>query len=804
MIKECLNGLWKINYYKDNDIEVSIPGSLYSALLDNSIIEDPYYKDNELKTIEYTKRDYTFFRNFNISQDIFDSQEIILCLDGIDTIADIEINGFIVSSLNNMHRYWRFNIKKYIKLNENLIKIKIKSPTQYIKEMQQKSYIGGGHHAMDGFPHIRKAHCMFGWDWGPRLPDMGIWKDVYIEGINKDKIEDISINQFHENDEVFLLVDVLNKGKANIIIELISPQKNVTVSITNGKKIKINSPELWYPNGYGNQPLYELKISLVIEDIEIEIVTKKIGFRTMELIQEKDQWGESFYHRVNGIGIFAMGADYIPEDNIFSRLNEDRTRILLEDCKLANFNVIRVWGGAFYPHDYFFDICDELGLVVWQDFMFACANYELTEEFEESITNEIIDNIKRIRHHASLGLWCGNNEMEMFQAVSEYKGTHKTKADYIKIFEYLIPKLVKKYDPQGIYWPASPSSGGSFDKPNDENIGDVHYWDVWHGGVPFNEYRKKFFRYASEFGFQSFPSIKTIKSFTEKEDRNIFSRIMEMHQRNEGANGKILNYLSQTYLYPNDFEILLYASQLLQAEAIKYGVEHWRNNRGRCMGAVYWQLNDIWPVASWSSIDYFGRWKALHYYAKRFFSPILLTCEEVCETTDRISITMEPSNVENYGVLYITSEMLIEIEGVVEWELRTNKSEIVMSGKINVKLNKLSSKQIDKIVFDNLDYRNLYMSYRFIYKGEDISSGTVLFTAPKHFNFIKPNMVITTDDNFVYVSSDVYAKSVEIYSDESDFILSDNFIDLNGDSRKLKIIRGEIKNIKVRSVYDIR
>lgn len=330
-----------------------------------------------------------------------------------------------------------------------------------------------------------------------------------------------------------------------------------------------------------------------------------------------------------------MGADYIPEDNLLGRVNKERTRKLLTDCKEANYNTVRIWGGGYYPDDYFYDICDELGLLIWQDFMFACASYELDEAFDKNIREEVRQNVRRLRHHASIGLWCGNNEMETQTLDKCWKPSEKQKCDYIKIFEYIIPQVVKAEDPQGFYWPSSPSSGGNYDNPWDENRGDAHYWDVWHGEKPFTDYRKYRFRYLSEFGFQSFPCLKTVESFTLPEDRNIFSRVMEMHQRNKAANGKIMNYMAQTYLYPGNFETLLYASQLLQAEAIRYGVEHFRRYRGRCMGAVVWQLNDIWPVASWASIDYYGRWKALHYAEKKMFAPILLSCEETGELSER-------------------------------------------------------------------------------------------------------------------------------------------------------------------------
>ena len=378
-----------------------------------------------------------------------------------------------------------------------------------------------------------------------------------------------------------------------------------------------------------------------------------------------------------------MGGDYIPEDNLLSRVTPQRTRRLLEDARLAHFNTVRIWGGGYYPDDFFYDICDELGLLVWQDFLYACAFYDLTPAFEASIRKETEQNVRRLRHHPSLALLCGNNEMEMFQAMAlklDVNGQNHAfvpsamhhHADYIKMFESIIPEICRREAPQTFYWPASPSSGGSYDDPNGENRGDVHYWDVWHGEKPFTEYRKFFFRYTSEFGFQSFPCLKTVESFTLPEDRNIFSRVMERHQRNKAANGKILSYLSQTYRYPESFDNLLYASQLLQADAIRCGVEHWRRNRGRCMGAVIWQLNDCWPVASWSSIDYFGRWKALHYAARRFFAPVMISCQEEGEVSQNPQINefrTEPIRVS--ARLCVSNETREAVGGLVRWALRT-------------------------------------------------------------------------------------------------------------------------------------
>ena len=521
--------------------------------------------------------------------------------------------------------------------------------------------------------------------------------------------------------------------------------------------------------------------------------------------RKKDQYGESFAHEVNGKAFFAMGADYIPEEHLLGRRSEEKTRKLLEDCKLANFNVIRVWGGGFYPDDWFFDICDELGLVVWQDFMFACSVYELTPEFEANIRKEFADNIKRLRHHASLGLWCGNNEMEMFVDERCWVTKASEVRDYLFMYERIIPEVLREYDPETFYWPASPSSGGSFDNPNDPDRGDVHYWKVWHGNRPFSEYRKHFFRYASEFGFQALPSQKTIETFTEDpDDWNLFSYIMEKHQRNYGANGKIMNYMQQTYRYPGDFDTVIYASQLLQADAIRYGVEHFRRNRGRCMGAVYWQLNDCWPVISWSSIDYTGRWKALHYYAKRFFAPVMISCQEESWLTQEANMNRQHFQFEKSIHLNVTNETLKDREILVKWYVRNAAAEILREEHAKIQVPALESVWLPKAELPEIDVFTQYVSFEAWENGECVSGGTVIFSYPKYFRYEKPELTCKVEGNQITVSSPVYAKSVEILNEQEDLVLSDNYFDLNGDSRTVEILRGKPEGLKLRSVWDIR
>ncbi len=915
MLVKYLNENWTMKQVgTEEEYSTAVPTSVYNDLINNGILEDPYYRDNELKALKAVENDFSYSTVFEAGG-IGECDRVLLVFEGIDTLADIYLNDSWLAAVNNMHRIWEFDIQEYLQ-PKNRLTVVLHSPTKFIREENEKNPILGQEDAMKGMAYLRKAHCMFGWDWGPRLPDEGIWKPVKLVGYNEARIDGVYVHQVHRDGRVglFFDVDIDRIGQEHIRRfgrdedrlrglclsgRLILPcgcERVLTHDdILNG--IEIENPKLWWPNGLGNQPLYTIEIGLFgnvrdnrnAEDcgndsacgtseelpqggcgtseelpqggcgtseklpqggcgtsgelpqsacetskklpqgdcgtseelpqsacgngsrnfgadgkILLDTWSKRIGLRTMTMHREKDRFGESFYHEVNGKSVFAMGADYIPEDNILARTNRERTYNLLRQAKNANHNSVRVWGGGHYPEDWFYDACDELGLMVWQDFMFACAVYNLTEEFEENIKAEFVDNIKRIRNHASLGLWCGNNEMEMFVMQGTWVNRHSQKSDYIKMYEYIIPKVLKEYDPDTFYWPASPSSGGAFDEPNAENRGDVHYWDVWHGSRPITEYRKFYFRYVSEFGFQSFPSLKTCESFTEPADRNIFSYVMEKHQRNSVANGKIMNYMEQTFLYPTSFDTVLYASQLLQAEAMRYGVEHFRRNRGRCMGAVVWQLNDCWPVASWSSIDYYGRWKALHYYEKRFFAPVMISCAEEGVLTQDTNPNAEPYEVKKSIQLNVANESLKDEELTVRWELRDAKADIVRCGEESIAVHAQTSVWLKREAMQDASLYDNYVSYSCLRGNETVSSGTVLFTAPKQFRFVDPELCVYADGDEIVVKANAYARSVEILNEDDTMLLDDNYFDMNAGEKRVKVVKGKPVGLKVRSVYDIR
>ena len=806
MQKFNLKGIWQMQGAGFN-CEGTVPGSVYSFLLENKLMDDPFYRDNERDALKLMENDFDFFKKFFFSKADF---PVLLHCDGLDTLCDIYINGKFVAHTDNMHRTYEFDVTNLLVNGENEIKITCLSPNKFVREMYEKDPVYGCNDALKGHPHLRKASCMMGWDWGPMLPDAGIWKDIYLLTVNSDRIDEVHITQRHENGKVFITPSVkTKKGSADIVVKVTAPC-GCEFTMPANKESEIENATLWWPNGFGEQSLYTFNVELVENGQVVDSDSKRIGLRELKLIREKDRWGESFCHEINGVRFFAMGADYIPEDNIFSRYSKERTYNLIKQCHDCNFNAIRVWGGGIYPHDYFFDACDEYGIVVFNDLMFACMSVPTYQSMYDNIAIEIRENLTRIRHHASLVIISGNNEIE--EGVTFWwRGVHnenELKANYLKLFEKMIPRIVEEVCPYIPYVPSSPSSFGGLIDPRNQNYGDCHYWEVWHGGKPFTEYRNYHFRYLSEFGFESFPCEKTINTFTLPEDRNIFSRIMEMHQRCKGANKKILTYLADTFKYPSEFGTMLYASQLLQAEAIRYGVEHLRRNRNdeRCMGALYWQLNDIWPVASWSSIDYFGRYKALQYLAKRFFAPVMISCEEIGETATRPFVVMQPDfyDYSTQARLAVTNETTNEVSGTVNWALRSADSKILQSGSQDVTIPALTSVWLDNIDFNKTDVVNNYLSFEYVVDGKVVTEGTVLFTVPKHFNFINPNLRYEVNGNEITIFADSYAKYVEIDSPDSDFILSDNYFDMNAGSKTVEILEGTPKTIRLRSVYDIR
>lgn len=802
-ITRSLNDNWTMRTERFGALPCSVPCSLYSTLLAHGKIENPYYRENEYISTRLCDEDCVFETVFDCTDDILAHKNISLTFEGIDTIADVFLNGVKLGSADNMHRIWQFDIKSTVAAH-NTLTVHICSPNKWIADRQAKRPLWGVSSTMPGYTHMRKAHCMFGWDWGPMLPDMGIWRGVTLSAYDVKPHEiHTYFTQKHEENRVTLRNKITAiRPVQEAEMKIYSPD-GILVAETRSTADEpdsidlaavIENPELWWANGCGKQPLYTVKTVAYYNGSIAAERTERIGLRTLTVSREKDEWGEEFCFMLNGKKIFAMGANYIPEDQIVVNCTKERTRRLLKDCAAANYNCIRVWGGGYYPDEYFYDVCDELGLIVWQDFMFACSAYLLTEEFESTVRRELTDNIYRLRNHASLGLWCGNNEIESAWEGWGLPDDPQAKADYLTLFEQIIPDMLKVLDPERFYHPSSPSSGGGFDRSSSNHAGDMHYWDVWHNLKPIEDFRKYYYRFCSEYGFESVPSMKTMRTIAnaEKGDFDLMSPVMEAHQKCEQGTEKMMYYLAQMVRYPYSFEELIYSSQLLQADCIRSNVEHMRRARGRCMGSMYWQVNDSNPVISWSSIDYYGRWKALHYYAKRFYAPVLLSLDDSDISALRFNIS---------------SERLTDFDGEIHWNLRNNKSEILDSGSFKAHTGSLSCVDFPPIdlssqLSDRISGREKYLEYELIENGETIGRGTTLFVRPKTFDFLTPNIKTVvhehSDSWTLAFTADVYVKSVCLDFDDRDAVFEDNWFDIHG-GKEVQIV---LKKSRISKAFD--
>ncbi len=809
-----LNGAWQISCLEGKfNLRGTVPGSFFYDLKKSGYWgeHDVFYRENNQQCVALAHRDFVYGKTFALPDDFFEaSNRIYLEAEGLDTLAKIKLNGGTVAHTDNMFRRYRFEVRSYLQPGENKIEIFFDNIIAEIGRRQAQRPLWNPAHTLDGAVHVRKSHCSFGWDWGPQIPDLGIWRPIRLCAYAGAKLSEFRVRQRHVAGQVHLeVIAALEKWSAGdhvLRLTIVAPdQSRQTAELKDGERLTlpIANPQLWWPNGYGQQPLYEIIVEVQQRGEIIERRSQYLGLRTLQLERKPDAFGESFHFRVNGIAFFARGANYIPEDVYLTRPDRPATERLVRDAVAANFNCLRVWGGGVYPSDDFYDLCDRYGLIVWQDLMFACGVYDVKNPgFYENIKEEVKDNLRRIRHHACLGLICGNNEMEWGFLEWSFPQTSEMRSEYLEQYEVLFPALVQEICPEIDYWPASPSSGGNFEDPNADDRGDVHYWQVWHGNKPFTEYRRHYFRFLSEFGFESFPSPKTVKTFTTPEDRNIFTPVMEDHQRCDGGNGKILTYIAQYFRYPKNFEALLYVSQLSQAEAMRFAVEHLRRHRGRCMGATYWQLNDNWPVASWSSIDYFGRWKALHYFARRMYDQMLISCEEE----------------DTRASLHLSNEHNFTVAGTVNWKLLAFSGEAIEQGERQAQVPALTSLQLIDLDFAQAlrgDLkRNCFLSFTFTEAlAQATRYGTAVFLPYKHLSLRDPKLkTAIMEKHEVYeikVTATAFAKFVALDLAEDDVVFSDNYFDLDpGQTRVIEAPKGKLplkeleRQLEVRSLFD--
>lgn len=797
-----LNSNWKIEHRnREISLTADIPATVFEILIDSNLIDDPFYGTNEKDMDWVYLSSWQYVKTFNITAEDLNADELILRFKGLDTFAAIFLNGGKLGSTDNMHIFWEYRLlsdyRDLIKTGNNVLQVSFESAV--LKAGENIKRHGSNlqdmppfmkRASLDGASYTRKALYSYGWDWGPQLPDCGIWRDVELESIDSGKLVNVETSQNHSGGSVsltvspafesFLQTDEMNSFfTRRITLEGhgIKEQKEIS-SIETSAEFHIEQPALWWTHDLGNPDLYTLTVELYYRECKVDESQMNIGLREIKLVQDQDRWGETFYFRLNGVPLFAKGANWIPVDSFIQRgkklgLYENR----LDDAISANMNMIRVWGGGIYEEEQFYNICDTRGLLVWQDFMFACFTIPKHEEFLINVKREIEFIIKKLRHHASICLWVGNNEIETAWVNwgYKYRFSRGHRESYLKIFEKIIPGIVAESDPQRSYRSSSPSSQGNFDNPDNPDVGDSHFWDVWHGGKLFSAFRDHYSRFMSEFGFESFPEIKTILSFADKNSLSFRSKIMENHQKNGAGNKKIMSYMKKRFSVPKDFKKQIILSQLTQAEAMEYGIDHWRRNRRdyRCMGALYWQLNDCWPVASWSSVDYFGRWKALHYFARRFFSPLY------CSTADFNTFA------EFWGV----NDTREDLSAIFEWCHVDEKGLIFCEGKKNINLRALDSTSILKL--DTRDSKGI-LFYSLIRAGSAVFRGMKLLKAPKEYQFINPNLTYEIrNTGTARFEVDIHAEYPAVYihlESDFDFKMSDNFFSLNADERRTVIL----------------
>jgi len=677
-------------------LDASVPGDVHTDLLKNGLIEDPFYRLNEHDLQWIDKTDWEYKTEFDLSQKDLNSHSLALEFQGIDTYSSIYLNDSLIGTTDNMFIGKTVDIKNFAKLGKNKLYIKLFSPINKGVKLHDSlgydiSSFNGNDLAeigkVEGNKRVsvftRKAPYHFGWDWGPRLVTSGIWQPINIKTWNYFNIEDLYIRQISLDESASLVAEIELESYLEIdemISEIYVDNQKVSTDLIyiNKGANKIEIPftvkdyELWWPNGMGNQNMYDVKVKLQSNN-NFVTSSKRVGLREINLVTSQDSVGNNFYFEVNKKPVFMKGVNYIPQDIFLNRVSDDKYEELLESAVDANMNMIRVWGGGIYENEIFYNLCDEKGLLVWQDFMFACAMYPGDEDFLKSVEQEAKYNVKRLRGHPSIALWCGNNEVrsawknwgwekDVMENQSPEIASVISKA-YDDVFHKILPEVVNNLDTSTAYWPSSPGStfsGGT----ESYTSGDAHYWGVWWGKEDFESYNQKVPRFMSEFGFQSFPEFSSVDKYTNESDYSIYSEVMKSHQRSSIGNSTIEDYMLRHYNKPKSFKGYLYVSQILQAYGMSIGMESHRRNKGYSMGSLYWQLNDCWPVASWSSIDYFGKWKALHYSTKKAFQPVLINFLKTDSEIELhiISDLLESKEVDlNLKVLSFSGEVLYEL-----------------------------------------------------------------------------------------------------------------------------------------------
>lgn len=793
----------------------TVPGTIHTDLFTNTLIPDPFFADNEKHTQWIENEDWEYKTDFTISKKELTSSHIELEFDGLDTYATVYVNDSLILTADNMFRSWNKNIKPYLRLGKNNLRVVFASAVKKGKEESAKlPYTLPG----DEKIFTRKAQYQYGWDWGPRFVTCGIWKPVRLRFWDKVKILDVSYTQQTLTDSLAQLsftitVDVSVPGiyEAVIYLDTMKGSEDVALSVRNSLLEKgvhaltldctIKHPKRWWSNGLGEAFLYPFRISVGNKSNLLDQKQLSIGLRSIELVQEKDKAGSSFYFKLNGVPVFMKGANYIPADNFLPRVSAETYHTLIREAKDAHMNMLRVWGGGVYADDEFYKACDRNGILVWQDFMFACAMYPGDKAFTDNVAEEVKDNVNRLKHHACIALWCGNNEIDEgwknWGWQKQYHYSAKDSAEiwnnYTTLFHTVIPEALHYSSQNAIYWPSSPSIG--WGRKESLLQGDAHYWGVWWGMEPFDRYEKKVGRFMSEYGFQGMPALSTLKTIAALPDLRLSSDAMKNHQKHSTGYETINTYMARDYKVPENFENFMYVSQLTQALGMKTAIEAHRRAMPYCMGSLYWQFNDCWPVTSWSSLDYYNNPKALQYEVKRAFNDVLISFENkndslyVYVISDKLkdldgNLSLRLMNLDGKSVFEETKPTLVE----------ANSSKIKLRYSIKAFLPEVPP---GKLVL-HADFSNNTL----------IASANYLFVKSKDLLLSKPAFTSTTNlkEGYIEISSDVFAKDVWINTDELE--LADNFFDLlPGEKKRISIkqkkAHGPLNPLVIKSLYDV-
>ncbi|RLD67125.1 MAG: glycoside hydrolase family 2 protein [Bacteroidetes bacterium] len=809
LITKELKTSWKFRKLSDNEWYPStVPGTVHTDLYDNGLIPDPFYGENEQKLKWIEDETWEYQSDFELDDHIFNKNHIELNFKGLDTYAEVRLNDSLILSADNMFRSWAVECKNLLKKSGNRLSILFHSPMKLNRSKVDSLpyHLPAGNDREDKKVSVftRKAPYHFGWDWGPRFVTAGIWQPIEIVAWNTVRISDFQIFQLDVFDnQAVLKVEMEIESVMDKIIVFKLLNKDVLIEekeikLIKGKnkfyhQFKIENPKLWWTNGLGEAHLYNFSIEILENGSLIDYKATRFGIRTIEVVQEPDSIGKSFYFKLNGVPVFMKGANYIPQDNFLPRVSKGKYEELILAAKKVNMNMLRVWGGGIYENKLFYDLCDENGILVWQDFMFACSMYPGDSAFLSNVKLEAIENVKRIRNHPSIALWCGNNEMQVawerwgYQKAFGYSEADSAKIyeDYLKVFHDILPQTVNRLDSGRFYWPSSPNSAPS-GWEEEAQSGDIHYWGVWWGKEPFSAYEKYVGRFMSEYGFQSLPLYSTVESFSADSDCYLVSAVMKAHNKHPIGFETIDEYMRRDYKVPEDLNNYVFVSQLLQAEGMKTAIEAHRRAMPDCMGTLYWQFNDCWPVASWSGIDYYGKWKAFHYYLRKLYAPVLVS---PVYRDEKLNVHLVSDNLEDKNV---TLKMtLMDFDGAVIWSLdkevimKANTSELIYSEELKDLLDKPRNK-----IGEGYDKRKIFFHVEIIENDLLQAENNLFFAKIKDLMLPKAEIQyneVQQDGKFgIKLISNVFTKNVFIDYPDDKGNFSDNYFDL---------LPGEVKTV---------